>query len=129
MARRGTHKRTVRLVLHELSSVTPCSSPGCLTLISSRTQALLATGVGGTRVQCRPSEFLSFPPPSGSTCGDYMATYIQAAGGYLADPSSTTNCQFCSISDTNTFLKTFNYNYDHRWRGAFDILPLVRNLR
>lgn len=58
-----------------------------------------------------------------------MATYIQAAGGYLADPSSITNCQFCSISDTNTFLKTFNYNYDHRWRGALAILPLVRDLR
>ncbi|BGP36017.1 Multidrug resistance protein [Rhodotorula toruloides] len=79
-------------------------------------EALLATGVGGTRVQCAASELLSFPPPGGSTCGDYMATYIQAAGGYLVDPSSTTNCQFCSISDTNTFLKTFSYDYGHRWR-------------
>ncbi|BGO96274.1 Multidrug resistance protein [Rhodotorula toruloides] len=79
-------------------------------------EALLATGVGGTRVQCATSELLSFPPPGGSTCGDYMATYIQAAGGYLVDPSSTSHCQFCSISDTNTFLKTFNYDYDHRWR-------------
>ncbi|GEM11899.1 ATP-binding cassette, subfamily G (WHITE), member 2, PDR [Rhodotorula toruloides] len=84
-------------------------------------EALLATGVGGTRVQCAAAELLSFPPPGGSTCGEYMATYIWAAGGYLVDPSSTTDCQFCPIGNTNTFLKTFDYDYAHRWRD-FGIL-------
>lgn len=49
-----------------------------------------------------------------------MQPYITAAGtGYLQDPSSTSECAFCQIEYTNDFLRTFNYSFDNRWRGAF----------
>jgi ATP-binding cassette, subfamily G (WHITE), member 2, PDR len=44
-----------------------------------------------------------------------MAPYISYAGGYLTNPDATANCNFCSISSTNTFLAAFNIHYSDRW--------------
>lgn len=48
-------------------------------------QGLLATAVGGTQVVCAAQELITFNPPGGQTCGDYMAPYIAVAGGSLVD--------------------------------------------
>ncbi len=45
-----------------------------------------------------------------------MTPYISAAGGYLTNPNATSDCSFCSISSTNTFLAAFNIYYKTRWR-------------
>jgi ABC-type multidrug transport system permease subunit len=83
--------------------------------------AMLSVGVANTNVVCAANELLHFKPPNGTTCGDYMADYKAAFGGYLTDPSSTEQCSFCTISDTNTFLASVQSNYDDRWRN-FGIL-------
>ncbi|TNY20426.1 xenobiotic-transporting ATPase [Rhodotorula diobovata] len=79
-------------------------------------EGLLATAVGGTQVVCAAQELITFNPPGGQTCGDYMAPYIAVAGGSLVDGAATSNCQFCQLTDTNTFLETFSYSYGNRWR-------------
>jgi ABC-type multidrug transport system permease subunit len=57
-------------------------------------------------------------PPAGQTCGQYMAQYISAAGGYVVNPSATNACGFCSVSETDQFLfNSFNIKYGHRWRN------------
>lgn len=78
---------------------------------------MLSTAVANTNVQCAANEFLSFQPPQGMTCGQYMEGYIQAAGGYLTDPNSTDSCSFCTISDTNVYLASANAYYSDRWRN------------
>lgn len=80
--------------------------------------ALLAVGVANVDVKCANYEMVKFTPPSGSTCGDYMAPYIKMAGtGYLGDPSATDECSFCSVSTTNVFLATVSSHYYRRWRN------------
>ncbi|CAI7084678.1 ASB_collapsed_G0013100.mRNA.1.CDS.1 [Saccharomyces cerevisiae] len=80
--------------------------------------ALLALGVANVDVKCSNYEMVKFTPPSGTTCGDYMASYIKLAGtGYLSDPSATDICSFCAVSTTNAFLATFSSHYYRRWRN------------
>lgn len=78
----------------------------------------LATGIANVPVKCSSYEYLKFSPPSGQTCAKYMSEYIKELGtGYLADPSSTTNCEFCQYSNTNVFLKSVSSSYNERWRN------------
>jgi ATP-binding cassette, subfamily G (WHITE), member 2, PDR len=78
---------------------------------------VLSTGLANTNVTCADNELLHFSPPSGQTCGQYLEPFRQMAGGYIADPSATDTCGFCTISSTNTFLAQINANYSTRWRN------------
>jgi ABC-type multidrug transport system permease subunit len=78
---------------------------------------MLATGVGRTTATCEAVEYLHLTPPSNTTCGDYMAEYISSFGGYLQDPKATSECSFCSISSTDTFLAQVSSYYEDRWRN------------
>lgn len=81
------------------------------------TSAMLAAVIGDTNIVCSPTELLSFTAPSNSTCGTYMQPYIAANGGYLTDPNSMTNCNFCSQSKTNEFLEASHIDFDKRWQN------------
>ncbi|KIW60537.1 hypothetical protein PV05_00747 [Exophiala xenobiotica] len=83
-------------------------------------EGLLGNGVAHAPVHCADNEFLHFSAPSGSTCAEYLRPYIQAAGGYLVDPDAT-QCQFCSLDNTDTFLSMVSISFAHRWRD-FGIL-------
>ncbi|CAK7198611.1 Multidrug resistance protein [Sporothrix eucalyptigena] len=94
-------------------------------LISS----MLSTGLANTNVVCSANEYIVFDPPSGQTCSDYMASYISQAGGYLQDPSAISNCNFCTVSDTNVFLTSISSSYAHRWRDfGIGMVYIVVNL-
>lgn len=80
-------------------------------------QGMLSTGLANTNVVCSLLEYLSFQPEGNQTCGAYMKNYIAAAGGYLLDESATSDCQFCVLSSTNTYLKLVNAVYSERWRN------------
>lgn len=83
--------------------------------------AMLSVGLANTQVVCAPNELLQFVPAMGQTCGQYMQEYIGYAGGYLVSNTSTTECSFCAIKSTNTFLALVNAHYGDRWRN-FGIL-------
>jgi ATP-binding cassette subfamily G (WHITE) protein 2 (PDR) len=84
-------------------------------------EGMLGVAVADTTVQCSDIEYLRFEPANGQDCGTYMQAYQAAAGGYLLDPSATTNCEFCALQDTNVFLQSFGIEYGNRWRD-FGIL-------
>lgn len=79
--------------------------------------AMLSTGLANTAVVCAANEILTFNPRAGETCGAYMSAYISANGGYLNNPSATSDCHFCSLSSTNTFLAAVSSSYSERWRN------------
>ncbi|TKA48943.1 hypothetical protein B0A54_01019 [Friedmanniomyces endolithicus] len=79
-------------------------------------EGMLSVGVANTQVACAANEFVTFRPPAGQTCSAYMQQYISAAGGYLQDPSATSECNYCTYSDTNVFLRAVSANYAHVWR-------------
>ena len=80
-------------------------------------EGILTVAVANTPVICGPEEYVHVQPsPSGSSCYDYLGPYLSLAGGYLQNPNATSDCAFCSIDSTNTFLGEFALNYDNRWR-------------
>lgn len=80
-------------------------------------QAMLSTGLANADVVCRAKEFLVFSPPLGQTCESYMEPFISTAGGYLGSQTTDTECHFCSVSETNTFLHSVNSYFSQRWRN------------
>ncbi|RFN50742.1 atpase [Fusarium flagelliforme] len=78
--------------------------------------AILSTGLANVEVTCAKNEYTVFDPPSNSTCGEYLSDYVKAAGGYVLNPDATSECNFCTIKDTNVYLKALSASYDNRWR-------------
>jgi ABC-type multidrug transport system permease subunit len=78
---------------------------------------MISVGLANSEVVCNPIEYLHFNPPSGKTCIEYMEMYISMAGGYLLDENASADCSFCSVRDTNTYLKTLNSEFSLRWRN------------
>ncbi|KAH6679698.1 putative ABC transporter CDR4 [Halenospora varia] len=78
---------------------------------------VLSTGLANQKVVCADYEYLHFNPTPPLTCYQYMQNYTAAAGGYLLDNNATTDCNFCSLSDTNSFLAQVNVYYKDRWRN------------
>ncbi|KAF8955831.1 pleiotropic drug resistance ABC transporter [Flammula alnicola] len=82
--------------------------------------------IGHRTVTCSSIEFVHLNPPSGLTCGGYMANFISFAGGYLANPDASSDCQFCSMRSTDEFLGlTFNIFFHHRWRDMGILLAFI----
>jgi len=79
--------------------------------------AILSTGLANVDVTCASNEFITLNPPDGQACGEYMSDYMSRAGGYLMNPSATSDCNYCKIKDTNVFLASINSEYDTRWRN------------
>lgn len=88
-------------------------------------QGMLSTGLAGNAVFCLPRELVTFQPPLGQTCGQYMQPYLQTAGGYLIDSDASSNCQYCQIANTDTFLASVNSYYSQRWRNYGILLAFI----
>lgn len=78
---------------------------------------MLAAGLANTNVTCADIEYATFNPRSGETCEEYMAAYIGRNGGYVRDLGATSQCQFCTASSTNVYLKQLSSEYSTRWRN------------
>ncbi|THU83339.1 putative ABC multidrug transporter [Dendrothele bispora CBS 962.96] len=79
---------------------------------------MLSVGVANTAATCSDIEISVIDPPSGQTCFQYLEPYIQALQtGSVSNPNATSACQFCSLTDTNSFLAQVSASYDHRWRN------------
>ena len=82
---------------------------------------MLSVGIANTYAYCADYQFLTFDPPPPMTCETYLEDYISVVGGYVQNPSATSNCHYCTIYETNVFLETMSSSYNHRWRN-FGIL-------
>ncbi|KAL5363864.1 ABC-2 type transporter-domain-containing protein [Aspergillus floccosus] len=80
--------------------------------------AMLSTGLSGASARCEKVEYLVFDPPANQTCGEYMTPYIEMVhSGYLLDENATSDCSFCSVSSTDTFLAQIGSHFDDAWRN------------
>ncbi|KAJ7627633.1 ABC-2 type transporter-domain-containing protein [Mycena polygramma] len=78
---------------------------------------MLSTGLSGSKVVCSAIELLTVEPANGLNCGDYFAPYVLVAGGTVINPNATSACQFCSLSEADTFLAASEISYTDRWRN------------
>ncbi|TDL14894.1 P-loop containing nucleoside triphosphate hydrolase protein [Rickenella mellea] len=79
--------------------------------------SMLSVGVANAPATCSDIEVRHFEPPNGQTCGQYLQAYMRANDGSLANPNATSDCQFCEITTTNTFLSKVHSTFDLRWRN------------
>lgn len=69
---------------------------------------ITATGLHGRKIECSDAELSVFNPPSGLTCGAYLNRFVTAAGGQLYNPTATSNCQYCQLSNADQYLSASN---------------------
>lgn len=94
---------------------------------------IVATELHGRPVRCSSQEASIFDPPSGLTCGQYLAPFLQKAPGYLSNPGATSNCSYCTISNADQYMAGSQIYWSNRWRNygimwayiAFDIAVAV----
>ncbi|KAL3481383.1 ABC-2 type transporter-domain-containing protein [Aspergillus californicus] len=80
---------------------------------------LLTDVLWDVKVECLDSEYLHFEPPSGQTCGQYMADFLAEQPGYLLDGNSTSTCSFCQYSTGADYARTFNLQEQYYgWRDT-----------
>ncbi|KAK1227247.1 Multidrug resistance protein [Marasmius sp. AFHP31] len=78
---------------------------------------IMSTALANTAAVCADNEISIVNPPTGQTCGQYLASFMSFAKGTLANPDATSFCQYCSNYDTNLFLSTVGSHYHLRWRN------------
>jgi ATP-binding cassette subfamily G (WHITE) protein 2 (PDR) len=78
---------------------------------------MIATQLHDRAVTCSSSETSIFSPPSGQTCGQYLAPYLELAPGQLQNPADTSDCRYCQLSVADEFLAGSNITWDDRWRN------------
>ncbi|KAK5807241.1 hypothetical protein VI817_001499 [Penicillium citrinum] len=68
-------------------------------------------------VHCSELEVTLIQPPDGTSCGEYMAPYLQLAGGEVYNPTDMAGCQYCQFSNSDMYLAAVSVYYDERWRN------------
>lgn len=55
-------------------------------------------------------------PPANTQCGTWLAPYASASGGEVYNPSSFSDCEFCTATVADQFLSGVSISYTTRWR-------------
>lgn len=58
----------------------------------------------GLALTCAGSETSTFESPQGMSCGDYAKDFLTTATGYLVNPNSTTDCEYCRYKDGQSYV-------------------------
>ncbi|EAW12337.1 putative ABC multidrug transporter [Aspergillus clavatus NRRL 1] len=83
--------------------------------------SMLVFGVFDTPVKCKDSEYAVFDTPNGTTCANYLSTFMQGIGSRmnLINPEATSDCRVCEYRVGSDYLYTINLNdYYYGWRDS-----------
>ncbi|KPM39862.1 Protein SNQ2 [Neonectria ditissima] len=84
--------------------------------------SMLVFNIWGAEIECKEREFARFDPPNGTTCGEYLADYLEQGIGAvsnLVNPDATSDCKVCSYTKGEDYLRTLNLlEYYYGWRDA-----------
>ncbi|KAH7127774.1 ABC-2 type transporter-domain-containing protein [Dactylonectria estremocensis] len=92
--------------------------------------SLLVFDVWDQPVNCDSLEFAVLNPPNGSTCGDYLSSYLSLEGmgaaSNLINPDAVAECHICPYQDGSSYLRTLNLKeYSYGWRDAGIVVIFV----
>ena len=79
---------------------------------------MLGNVLGNRELRCDASQLYTVQPLAGQRCDAYLADYVSSVGGYVSNPSATSNCGFCTYSNGNEYLQTAGLSYGDRWPGS-----------
>ncbi|EDO17450.1 hypothetical protein Kpol_1037p47 [Vanderwaltozyma polyspora DSM 70294] len=80
-------------------------------------QNLISIMLHDKPVVCKEKELSFLDPPTGLTCGEYMAPFLTIAPGYINNPDSTSNCGYCLYSVGDSYLERVSASYSNLWRN------------
>lgn len=83
--------------------------------------SMLVFNVYDTEVHCKETEFAIFDPPNGTTCRQYLHTFMETIGTgmNLTNPEATGECRICEYRTGADYLHTLNLkDYYYGWRDA-----------
>ncbi|KAI4597290.1 hypothetical protein KJ359_004395 [Pestalotiopsis sp. 9143b] len=84
-------------------------------------EGLAVAGLAHTEVTCSVKNSLRIPLPpdsAGASCGDYLAAFAESAGGVVLNPSSYSDCRYCTVSSVDMILASFGMSPQHTWRNV-----------
>ena len=90
--------------------------------------SMLVFDLWGKDVHCKTSEFAVFDPANDTTCGEYLSEYLRTIGltANLINPDAKFDCQVCSYTKAEDYLRTLNLNeYRYGWRNAGIVVLMV----
>ncbi|CAI4058482.1 hypothetical protein N7582_001118 [Saccharomyces uvarum] len=84
-------------------------------------------------VVCKKKELNYFNPPNGSTCGEYMKSFLEKSTGYIENPDATSDCAYCIYEIGDEYLTNIDSKYSYLWRNfgiywiyiIFNILAMI----
>ncbi|KAK9455927.1 putative Brefeldin A resistance protein [Dipodascopsis uninucleata] len=79
-------------------------------------------------VNCAEEELAIFDPPSGNTCGEYLAEYMATSGSRtrLLNSNATSSCKVCPYRQGSDYLYTVNLkDYFYGWRDVGIVVIFV----
>lgn len=62
-------------------------------------------------LHCAESELSVFQPPASTTCYQYTASFLQNATGFLVNPNSTVNCEYCPYKNGQAYVSPFHLQF------------------
>lgn len=62
-------------------------------------------------LRCTDSEVSVFQPPSATSCYQYATSFLQNATGYLVNPDSFENCQYCPYKDGQSYVSILTFMF------------------
>ncbi|KAL4745768.1 hypothetical protein BDW72DRAFT_211010 [Aspergillus terricola var. indicus] len=77
---------------------------------------IMSNAVANSDVTCADREVLRMAPIGNLTCNEFLAPYVDVAGGLVLNPTSQSICEYCPLATTNEFLDRFQISYNTRWR-------------
>lgn len=66
-------------------------------------------------VTCSSTEIAYFNPPPSQTCSEYASAFVFLSGGYLTNPSATSDCGYCAYRNGVEYLATLNVKPSDKW--------------
>lgn len=82
----------------------------------------------GLAIRCQSDEFAVFSPPTDQTCSTWAQDFVNVFGGYIDNPSATSDCRYCQYNVGDQFFDPLNISFSNRWRDAFIIFAFFRKL-
>ncbi|KAL3447762.1 ABC-2 type transporter-domain-containing protein [Aspergillus insuetus] len=80
---------------------------------------LLGEVLWDAKVDCADSEWVKIDIPGNETCGSYMGSFIEAAGGYVRDATSMASCEYCEYAVGSEYAAQFNLKAKYySWRDT-----------
>lgn len=87
---------------------------------------LLGEVLWDSQVHCADEEWVNIALPANETCGTYMGSFVEAAGGYIRDANSLTSCQYCQYAVGSEYALQFNLKEKYySWRDVCLVLRLA----